>query len=1501
MSILAILFFLPPVLVSLIYLPPVQQWIVGKVVKIASRETGMEITLEKVRLTFLLDLELHNLTAIQEQDTLLHTDAVTVDLDFSRIFHRQIGVEGIDIERGVVDTKELIPQLRIDGRLGLLHIGREDTDLKNGLAMLDNALLDECHLSISMRDTVMTDTATESSPLPWTVKVRRADIRNSGISFSMPGDSLTVMTKIRQAFLAGGDIGLEDGTYLLDSLGLDIDTLSLCMKDSAGLATGIPLSAASLRADSIRLDTAGIDLRFFDIRLQDRQSLATTSRMSGDVRMDYNALVQRAGGLLSLNLDACLSPDDILATARDLIPRDLAKAYPPLPLKAKASINGNIDSIRIDSLHLSMPTAWDLKASGYAADVMTEDSMRASLKWDACTGNINFVKRYLGLNDICLPQMNLSAVTDIDGKKYKADAVLRSGRGSVHAQAKLDAGSMAYDARCVANDMNIGSFLPTSGLGKLSATAKINGHGTDIFSKATGVQGDMNLKLLEYKDYVLDKIRLALQLKRGKAYAELMCDNRLLTADACATVGLDRKDTETAFTLSLNRVDFYALGLTENPLAISMMLNLDGSTDMQQTHKFKGSIHSMELAAKDSTFYPLDLHFEVNTNDSNMMARADAGNLTLRLHANEGQDSLLAKADILTQELDRQMNGRKLDLEALKSLLPRIDCHLTCGDNNPVANFVRSMMGAHINEMAFDLTANPESGLSGTGYMNKIRTAAVLIDSISWNIDNLPEGIGIRTRVKNGPRNKVVNFESNARAFISSEYIDAGFLFKDGNGKRGVDFGIRLEGTDSTVTVKMTSEEPVVAYRKFKVNPDNYISIDSANHIKANLDMLADDGTMLKLYSTEGSTAQQDVTLSIASLNLGELSRVIPFMPVVSGMLNGDVHAVIDSQQTTLSMDMDVNKMAFEGTPLGDIGMQMIYMPNPDGTHLVNGFLTQNRREVALLNGSYWTENEEGHIEAEAELQRLPLNIANGFISGGLARLEGYLTGVMDVKGTVSAPLLSGALSTDSMHICSDPYSIDLTIPDDTIVIKDNFLNTDKITAYAKGKSPMSLDGNVDFRDMSQPKMDIYVVARDFNLINAPKRKGAEAYGTVYVDLFGRMKGTLDNLDIKGRLNVNGKTNVTYVMKDSPIMVDDELSSLVTFTDFSDTTATETMVLPDQNINLDFQINIDEATTIHCLLSESGQDKIDLEGGGELRMTYNPISGMRMFGRYTVLSGRMDYSLVVVSLKNFQIDSGSYVEFLGDIMDPKLNISASERKKASVSDGNNNRSVNFDVGLNITQSLSNLGLEFTLEAPEDITVQNELSSMSIEERGRTAVAMLTTGMYLSPNSSGGGGSFDATSALNSFLNSQISNIAGKALSTIDVGFGIDNTTSSTGASQTDYNFSFAKRFWGNRISVIIGGKVSSGNDAKNTGMSIIDNVSVEYRLDNSGTRYVKAFYNKDTESLLDAEVMEMGASLVLRRKTENLGELFIFRNSKKNAQQRQGGQAKKKTTQATTE
>ena len=167
--------------------------------------------------------------------------------------------------------------------------------------------------------------------------------------------------------------------------------------------------------------------------------------------------------------------------------------------------------------------------------------------------------------------------------------------------------------------------------------------------------------------------------------------------------------------------------------------------------------------------------------------------------------------------------------------------------------------------------------------------------------------------------------------------------------------------------------------------------------------------------------------------------------------------------------------------------------------------------------------------------------------------------------------------------------------------------------------------------------------------------------------------------------------------------------------------------------------------------------------------------------------------------------------------------------------------------------------------------------MSPEQRGRVAVTMLATGMYLNENGSKG---FTGQNALNTFLQTQISNLTSKALKSVDLSIGLEQGTSASGTTQMDYSFRFAKRFWGNRVSVIVGGRVSSGEEVKNTGETLIDNVSIEYRLDKSATRYVNLFYDKSYESLLDGEVIEMGAGLVLRRKTDRLSELFLFRNKK---------------------
>ena len=186
-----------------------------------------------------------------------------------------------------------------------------------------------------------------------------------------------------------------------------------------------------------------------------------------------------------------------------------------------------------------------------------------------------------------------------------------------------------------------------------------------------------------------------------------------------------------------------------------------------------------------------------------------------------------------------------------------------------------------------------------------------------------------------------------------------------------------------------------------------------------------------------------------------------------------------------------------------------------------------------------------------------------------------------------------------------------------------------------------------------------------------------------------------------------------------------------------------------------------------------------------------------------------------------------------------------------------------------------MGLEFTIDAPEDLTIHNQLQSMTKEERGKLAVTMLTTGMYLAD---GNTKNFTMNSALSAFLNSQINQISGKALRSLDVSFGVDNSFNSNGTLHTDYSFKFAKRFWNNRLRIVIGGKLSSGADVVPQEQTFFDNVTFEYRLSPTSNKYLNLFYQRDSYDWLEGNVSRFGGGFMWRRKLKRLKDLFNFRD-----------------------
>ncbi len=1463
-------------LAASLYLPPVQRWAVGRLTAYLEKETGLEVSIGSVHLAFPLDLRLGQIHVAQPNTDVVDVESVLIDLDLSHLFSQHIGVEAIELSEGSLYTTGWIETLQLEGNIGSLRLACDDIDLRGKKVNVTDASLDGCVFDIKLREAAEKDT-TESAPVDWQIDISKVRIQKS--QFTIQGDSLgfVACAAIREASLDCGDISLSQEAYRVGNFKLAVDSLSYIPISSKGEGEGSVPSSSGFAIRDVKLELDKLSLDATHLSLARLDLLTPNSFVKGNLHFDWKG-VSPLMGKIEGALQASLGSEDVLCLAADYMPKQLAACYPQQPLNIDLSLAGNLDSLSLQTCSVDMPSVIDVRAAGSLLNLTDSTSLGADLKWDLVTMDLSSLNRYLGLSDVRFPKMTVHTDTKLrEATKLTADALLLEGRGKAHLTGNVDLQSMAYQLQAHIMDLQLHDFLPHDSLYLLTANAKLTGKGTDMLDPRTTLRAQTTIDHLGYASWNLDNIQADCRLEKGKLMFETSSQNDLLCLQGCVDASInERKLKAAAFNMDLSHIDLYALHLADKPLAASMVMHIDGESDFKQTHRVAARIEAMELTTADSILHPVDLALDANLTPELINLKAFAGDLNLSVSSDQGLDSLLARSNNFSQELTRQIDSLRIQQDTLRTLLPHLRMELVCGQKNPISNILKHTTGYSFRDLSFNLLSSPAEGLKGNGYMHSLNTGAILLDSIQWQIQQQASGVSLDARVANGPKNRVATFISNLHTTLTERGATANLDFYDAAGQKSVDFGLALDLLSNGIRAHFTPLNPTIAYRHFTLNADNFLSLTRSGHVDALIDLLADDGTGVKVYTTPNDEAQQDISLSINHFNVGELTQVLPFMPDISGLLHGDVHYMQADSTTTVSTEMLVKKMAYNGVPLGDMGLNAVYFPNPDASHYVDGIITLDGQEVILLNGKYRDDGKKGRMDGEASFQKLPFAIFNAFMPDGPFAMSGYAWGDFRVSGCTDNPVLNGELKTESLHINADSYNVNLQIPDHTITVKNSRLDLNRIEAYAAGKTPLVLDGNIDFSNLDLVQLNLNVNANNYQLINSPKKQGSLAYGKVFVNLGGRLWGTLSDLKIRGRFDVLGSTDVSCVLSDTPLTVDDQLSNIVTFCDFNDTIVAEPLEVVRKSMDIQMNVGIAETAQIHCFLSDGGNDYIDLQGGGELTMSYDTQNDLQLWGRYTINKGTMRYSLMAIPLNDFHIDQGSYVEFQGNMLNPRLNINASERVRSTVTENSVPRNVAFDVGLAVSRTLEDMGLEFTLQAPEDLTVQNQLTAMTAEERGRVAVTMLVTGMYVTDDTETNGG-YNYANTLNAYLQSAINEIAGKALSTVDVNFGIASGTSDVGTTTTDYSFSFAKRFWGNRFSVIIGGKVSTGRDAVNTGETIIDNISIEYRLDKTASRYVNLFYDRNYESLIEGQVTKMGGGIVLRKKADKLSELFIFK------------------------
>ncbi|GHT32152.1 hypothetical protein AGMMS49574_15130 [Bacteroidia bacterium] len=1503
------------VMAVLLYVPPFQNYLFKKVIRYAGKQADLNIDAEHVRLVFPLDLKVSGLVVqTSTADTLFSLEALTLKVQPIYLFRKIVYVENLDLQQLKLHTGSLIDNVRVDGELSSLS-AKADIRLENEKANLYNLMLSDADVHILIADTSKSE---PSVPLQWKIDLDKIALNRVRLALQMPADTLSLSAYIGVAELTKGEVDLGEEQYTAEAFRLADSELRYDGNDIS------PAGGNAARHVSTHFDPQHIDLSHLNALLgqllyhkddmhasinyfstRDRSGLAISSltgsigadnvhlaipylllvtpysNMSLEVNIPFNALSKHPDGETKVNLTASIGKNDLLFM--DGLPANFAKVYPDKPLLIVAKADGNAGIIKLTTLSAEMSEVFHLKASGSGDNLL--DSIRRTGHFEM-KSHVSKPGTILGLlpksvqEGIRTPgSLNLTGNIGLQNQDYKADLLLTEAHAKVKLKGFYNVGNECYEASLTIDSLEPSHFLANDSLSRLTANFSVEGKGTDIYAKSTEANWSGKIDDLQYGASKIGDITLGASLQNHQVKVSVKSDLPDAKLDFAFDGTLEQKKLTGMLTGDVDSLNLYALHLMDTPFTTSFNLFAEVESDLKIDHHVDVTLGNWDLTLADRPINPQTLILHTQSEKDTTRLSFHAGDLGLTLTGNAGLETMSSQFQRISEDVANQLKqDSAINIAALRPYLPDMTLSIHAEKDNPLYTILKQYK-LDFGRLSVEAATSPEEGVRLDASVYALNRDTFRIDTIRAIIRPEIDGLIYDAQVVKNRYMHQTAFTAGLKGCIGYRYLDAEAFYTNNEKETGLHLGISGVRGREGIDLRLFPDNPIIAFNTYSLNPDNFIHLKSMKEIEANVRLTGANNNSLWFHSLDGADAQYpELHAELSQIPIGLISKGFAELPDMKGMLSADLQYAPSKESFMVVADVNIDNLIYEGSEVGELMLNTVYLPIEQDVHQVDMHFSRGRDEVGSATVIYNSKKE--NIDGGLSLEALPLDMFTPFIPDNMASLNGSLSGEMDIKGPLTKPLVEGYLKADTASVYSGLVASRFRLDDKKIFIKNNRLNLDTFQILASGTNPFVIDGNIDFSNFSNIMADLQMKGNRLQLLDAKRTPDAIAYGKLLVNTSSTVKGPLSALTVRGNINLLGGTNLTYVMKDSPLTVQDRLKDLVTFTSFADTTLrmrrnSTLPPLPLGGMDVLMVLHIDPIVNLQADINPDQSSYVSLEGGGDLSFQYTRQGQMLLNGRYTLSNGKMKYALPIIPLKEFTVKPNSFIQWDGDPMNPQLGIAATQRTRASVSlAGESPRKINFEVGVDVRERLENMALTFTIAAPEDASVQAELDKMGVEGRSTQAVGMMVTGMYLA-NSGDGKVNMNMGDALGSFLQSEINNIAGDALKTVDFSIGMDTYTQSAelgGGQRTDYSFSYAQRFYDDRLRLKIGGKVSSGNVQQKE--SFIDDVSLEWRLNRAGTGYLKLFHDKNYQSILDGEVIETGVGIVLRRKMLNLRELF---------------------------
>ncbi len=1283
----------------------------------------------------------------------------------------------------------------------------------------------------------------------------------------------------------------------LDFAYIAVDSLDLAVSDFYNQAAivRVPLRISGTERCGVRLDASGTldigeeGLRFkdFNVSTPPGTALAFSGLLGmGDMTSDPSVP-------LALDLDGKVSAAD----ARLMFPAFLPyiAAMPPHGgLDADISLSGTAGALDIARCDLTVNTVARLSASGSVKNVFDPDRLGGRIKLSGALVDIN--PMLASVLDPSTARSLRVPRTTFDGAVDMASGVI-DGRltgvtegGRINLDGHWNGRATAYRADLRLVDFPVGAFMPAAGVGRVTASLRADGRGLDPFARSTRLDADATVTSAAVADHIYRDITANVKVADGHAALDVTSADPAARASLTAEGNLDGSTYVWHAELDGSHIDLHSLGLAPDQATLAADLTADVSfTPTPQTIAAKVALRSLSYTTPPGTISLDNVLARLN-------ADTEATNLSVHnrdFYAFAGSpapiDTLMARFSLFSEVMASQMARHRINVDSLQRALPEFSIDVNAGPDNALTDLLAD---SRTGWQSLHLTATNDSTLGVDARVLGFTSGTTRLDTITADLSQVGTEMLIKAAVDNRPGTFDQWAHVRLDGYVGTDSLGMKVAQHDISGKQGYLVGLRGALTDSTATVHFYPIDPTIAYKQWTVNPDNYITWHYAHkHLDANLRMEG-AGSSLAIFTNHipgHDDEQEALTVQLKDVHLSDWIAINPFAPPMKGDLSADLSVSEHDGDINGAGTVTLTDFTYGRERVGTIGADLKVSTDLGGRIRAAADLSVDGVRTVTLAGALNDSTAGSPLALDLSLIHFPLEAANPFLPAGTGRLRGTLNGQMDVSGTGTDPKLDGWLQFDStaMKVAMTgtwyPFS-DVRIPVEGSVVKFDGFGIRGIQGH-----PLSVDGSVDISSMANPRIDLRMTATDFQLCDSRRAPaGADIYGKGFINLRATVRGDMSFMAVGADLTILSGTNITYVMPDATNAITRRAESeMVRFVNFADTAAVQqadSVASSEMAMRIDASLTIQSGAAISVDLSADGKNKVRLQPEGTVDFTMAPFSDPRVTGRLNIPRGFVRYTPPLMSEKHFDFKENSYIAFNGDMMNPVLSVHAVDVMKANVTQsGQNSRLVNFDVALDVTGTLNDMKVAFDLSTDDDVTVANELQSMSPEQRANQAMNMLLYNVYTGPGTKGNaslGGN-----PLYSFLASQLNTWAANNIRGVDLSFGVDQYDRTVGGSTsqtTSYSYQVSKSLFNNRFKIVVGGNYSTDADAdENFAQNLIRDISFEYFLNKAQTMYVRIFRHTGYESILEGEITQTGVGFVYKKKLSNLKHIFGRRRHKR--------------------